>query len=114
MKITGFIFAAGLGTRLYPLTASKPKALVRYNNKTLLDNALEKMSEAGVTDVIVNVHHFPDMMVEALDITRMQRTSTYRTSALTSATPPAASSSPSTFGRTATCCCSTTWTFCRI
>lgn len=66
MKITGFIFAAGLGTRLYPLTASKPKALVRYNNKTLLDNALEKMSEAGVTDVIVNVHHFPDMMVEAL------------------------------------------------
>ena len=66
MKITGFIFAAGLGTRPYPLTASKPKALVRYNNKTLLDNALEKMSEAGITDVIVNVHHFPDMMVETL------------------------------------------------
>ena len=66
MKITGFLYAAGLGTRLYPLTASKPKALVRYNGKTLLDNALEKLFGAGVSEVIVNVHHFPDMMVEAL------------------------------------------------
>lgn len=66
MNITGFLYAAGLGTRLYPLTASKPKALVRYNGKTLLDNVLEKLFAAGVSKVIVNVHHFPDMMVEAL------------------------------------------------
>lgn len=66
MNITGFLFAAGLGTRLYPLTASKPKALVRYNGKTLLDLALDKLFECGVSEIIVNVHHFPDMMVEAL------------------------------------------------
>ena len=66
MNITGFIFAAGLGTRLYPLTADRPKALVKYQGKTLLDNALDKMMDCGVTDVIVNVHHFPDMIIEAV------------------------------------------------
>ena len=66
MKITGFVFAAGLGTRLYPLTAERPKALVKYQGKTLLDNALDKMMACGVTDVIVNVHHFPDMIMEAV------------------------------------------------
>lgn len=65
-RITGFIFAAGLGTRLYPLTASKPKALVCYQGKTLLDNALEKMFATGVDEVIVNIHHFSDMMLEVL------------------------------------------------
>lgn len=66
MQVTGFLFAAGLGTRLYPLTASKPKALVRYQGKTLLDNAIEKLLDAGVTDIIVNIHHFADMMTEAI------------------------------------------------
>lgn len=66
MHITGFLFAAGLGTRLYPLTASKPKALVRYQGKTLLDNAIGKMLDAGITDIIINIHHFPDMMLEAV------------------------------------------------
>ena len=66
MHVTGFLFAAGLGTRLYPLTASKPKALVRYQGKTLLDNAIEKLLDAGVTDIIVNIHHFADMMMEAI------------------------------------------------
>jgi NDP-sugar pyrophosphorylase family protein len=66
MKITGFIFAAGLGTRLYPLTASRPKALVRHNGKTLLDSALDKIFEAGIDHVIVNVHHFPDQIIDAL------------------------------------------------
>ena len=66
MKITGFVFAAGLGTRLYPLTAERPKALVKYQGKTLLNNALDKMMACGVTDVIVNVHHFPDMIMEAV------------------------------------------------
>lgn len=66
MKITGFVFAAGLGTRLYPLTAERPKALVKYQGKSLLDNALDKMMACGVDDVIVNVHHFPDMIMEAV------------------------------------------------
>ena len=66
MKTTGFIFAAGLGTRLYPLTASKPKALVRYNGKTLLDSALDKIFDAGIDHVIINVHHFPDQIMDAL------------------------------------------------
>ena len=66
MKITGFIFAAGLGTRLYPLTADRPKALVKYEGKTLLDIVLGRMFESGIQDVIVNIHHFPDKMLEAL------------------------------------------------
>ena len=66
MKITGFIFAAGLGTRLHPLTDNKPKALVRYKGKTLLDNAIEKLWESGIRDIVVNVHHFPDLMLNAL------------------------------------------------
>ena len=66
MQVTGFLFAAGLGTRLYPLTASKPKALVKYQGKTLLDNAIEKLLDAGVTDIIVNIHHFADMMTETI------------------------------------------------
>lgn len=65
-RVTGFLFAAGLGTRLYPLTATRPKALVCYQGKTLLDNALDKLFSSGVEEVIVNVHHFPDMMLEAL------------------------------------------------
>ena len=66
MKVSGFIFAAGLGTRLYPLTANKPKALVKYQDKTLLYNAIDKMWESGIRDIIVNVHHFSDMMLDAL------------------------------------------------
>lgn len=66
MQVSGFIFAAGLGTRLYPLTANRPKALVRYQDKTLLDNAIDKMWNSGIHDIIVNVHHFSDMMLDAL------------------------------------------------
>lgn len=66
MKITGVLFAAGLGTRLYPLTASKPKALVSYQGKTLLNRALEKLWNSGIQDIVVNVHHFPDMMLDTL------------------------------------------------
>lgn len=57
-----FILAAGLGTRLRPLTDSVPKALVKINDKTLLEYAIEKLMKDGVNDVIINVHHFSDMM----------------------------------------------------
>jgi NDP-sugar pyrophosphorylase family protein len=60
------ILAAGLGTRLRPLTESQPKALVKVGEKTLLEIAIARLREFGVTDVIVNVHHFADSVVAFL------------------------------------------------
>jgi NDP-sugar pyrophosphorylase family protein len=60
------IFAAGLGTRLKPLTDTLPKALVPLGGKTLLQWQIEKLKEAGITDIVVNVHHFPDMIINYL------------------------------------------------
>jgi NDP-sugar pyrophosphorylase family protein len=60
------ILAAGLGTRLAPLTDHRPKALVELNGKPLLDHVLEKLVAAGCTDIIVNVHHFTGMVVSHL------------------------------------------------
>jgi len=58
------IFAAGLGTRLYPLTANKPKALVEYNGKTLLEHTLTKIIEAGIDNIVINVHHFGEQIID--------------------------------------------------
>ena len=60
------VLAAGLGTRLRPLTDERPKALVEINGRTLLEIALARLREFGVREVIVNVHHFADMVVEYL------------------------------------------------
>ena len=60
------IFAAGLGTRLKPLTDSMPKALVPLAGKPLLQWQVEKLRDAGITDIIVNVHHFPDMIIDTI------------------------------------------------
>src|SRR5262249_15504125 len=60
------ILAAGLGTRLRPLTNDRPKALVEISGRTLLDITLERLRGVGVREVIINVHHFADMMVEYL------------------------------------------------
>jgi NDP-sugar pyrophosphorylase family protein len=60
------ILAAGLGTRLRPLTDNKPKALVELAGRTLLELTLERLRLFGVSDVIVNVHHFADVVVEYL------------------------------------------------
>lgn len=60
------IFAAGLGTRLKPLTDTMPKALVPLAGKSLLQWQAEKLRAAGITDIIVNVHHFPDMIIDAI------------------------------------------------
>ena len=62
----GFIFAAGLGTRLKPLTDSMPKALVPLASKPLLQWQVERLRDAGITDIIVNVHHFPDMIIDTV------------------------------------------------
>lgn len=61
------LLAAGLGTRLKPLTDNMPKALVEVEGKTLLEHALDHLKTAGVTEVIVNVHHFPEMIVDFLE-----------------------------------------------
>ena len=60
------IFAAGLGTRLKPLTDTMPKALVPLAGKPLLEWQVEKLCDAGITDIIVNVHHFPDMIIDTI------------------------------------------------
>lgn len=58
------IFCAGLGTRLRPLTDTIPKALVSINGKTLLQYQIERLCEAGIKDIVVNVHHFPDLIID--------------------------------------------------
>ena len=59
-----FIFAAGLGTRLRPLTLDRPKALVEVAGKTMLERTFDTLKEAGFTDFVVNVHHFADQIVD--------------------------------------------------
>lgn len=56
------IFAAGLGTRLRPLTDSIPKALVPLAGQTLLEYQIRKLKEAGIEDIIINIHHFPEQI----------------------------------------------------
>ncbi len=60
------IFAAGLGTRLKPLTDTIPKALVPLAGKSLLQQQVEKLRDAGITNIVVNVHHFPDMIIDTI------------------------------------------------
>jgi NDP-sugar pyrophosphorylase family protein len=60
------ILAAGLGTRLRPLTDDRPKALVEVAGRTLLEMTLARLRSFGIREVIINVHHFADMVVEYL------------------------------------------------
>jgi mannose-1-phosphate guanylyltransferase len=60
------ILAAGLGTRLRPLTDNRPKALVELSGRTLLEIILTRLRTFGITEVIVNVHHFADMVIDYL------------------------------------------------
>ncbi len=66
--MNGMIFAAGLGSRLAPLTDDKPKALVKINGKTLLENAIQKLKNAGCSRIIINVFHFADLVEEYLKV----------------------------------------------
>jgi NDP-sugar pyrophosphorylase family protein len=61
------ILAAGLGTRLRPLTNDRPKALVTLAGRTLLEIALNRLRSFGVREVIVNTHHYADMIREYLE-----------------------------------------------
>jgi len=61
------ILAAGLGTRLRPLTDCRPKALVEIGGRTMLEIAISRLRAAGVRELIINVHHFAGMIVDYLN-----------------------------------------------
>jgi len=65
--LIAIIFAAGLGTRFKPWTDKHPKALAVVNGKTLLQRNIEYLQEYDITDVVVNVHHFPDQIIDFIE-----------------------------------------------
>lgn len=66
----GMILAAGLGTRLKPFTDKHPKALASVNGKTLLQRNIEYLKSFGVDDILINVHHFADQIIEHIELHR--------------------------------------------
>ena len=65
-KMKAMLFAAGLGTRFKPWTDKYPKALATVNGKSLLQRNIEYLQQYGITDVIVNVHHFADQVTDSI------------------------------------------------
>lgn len=65
--MNAMIFAAGLGTRLQPLTNNKPKALVEFRGQPLLWHAIQNVIKAGAERVVVNVHHFAQQIIDYID-----------------------------------------------
>jgi N-acetyl-alpha-D-muramate 1-phosphate uridylyltransferase len=63
---TAMVLAAGLGTRMRPLTADRPKALVEVGGRALIDHMLDRLAEAGVERAVVNVHAFADRLEQHL------------------------------------------------
>ena len=90
------IFAAGLGTRLRPLTDHMPKALVPVGGVPLLERLLLKLKASGFTDITLNLHHFADQIAHFLAETAISASpSASPTSATCCATPAEASATPS-------------------
>lgn len=69
----GFILAAGLGTRLRPLTDDRPKALVEVGGMTLLERTLLTLREAGIEHIVVNVHHFADKVIDFIEGRKVEK-----------------------------------------
>lgn len=63
---TVMIFAAGLGRRMLPLTLTRPKPLIKVAGRALIDHALALAKDAGITKVVVNLHHFADQLADHL------------------------------------------------
>ena len=63
---TAMVLAAGLGTRMRPLTDDRPKALVEVGGKALIDHNLDRLAQAGVQRAVVNVHAFADRLIDHL------------------------------------------------
>jgi NDP-sugar pyrophosphorylase family protein len=61
------IFSAGLGTRFKPWTDKHPKALALVNGKSLLQRNIEYLQQYGITDIVVNIHHFPEQIIDAIN-----------------------------------------------
>ena len=64
---TAMVLAAGLGTRMRPLTYHMPKPLVRVQDKPLIDHVLDRLAEVGVERAVVNVHHFAEQLIDHLE-----------------------------------------------
>jgi len=65
--LIAILFAAGLGTRFKPWTDKHPKALAVVNGKTLLQRNIEYLQQYDITDVVVNVHHFPEQIIDFVE-----------------------------------------------
>ena len=63
---TAFVLAAGLGTRMRPLTDNLPKPLIEVHGRSIIDRALDKLADIGVTRAIINVHYLPEMLIDHL------------------------------------------------
>ena len=61
------IFAAGLGSRLKPITDTRPKALVTVGGKTMLEHIILKLKAAGFDEIVINVHHFSNQILAFLE-----------------------------------------------
>lgn len=69
-KMESFILAAGLGSRLRPLTDHCPKALVKVAEKPLLEIAIERMIRLGVSRIVINIHHYGEQIIEFVESRR--------------------------------------------
>lgn len=62
------LFAAGLGTRLQPLTTNQTKALIEISGKTLLERSINGLKKQGITNIVINVHHFSEQVINFLKL----------------------------------------------
>lgn len=68
--LQGFIPAAGLGSRLRPLTDNRPKALVEVHGTTLLERSINRLTDLGIRHIVVNVHHFSNQIIDFISTHR--------------------------------------------
>lgn len=64
MQMKAMILAAGLGKRMQPLTLTTPKPLLKIGDTTLIDHALSQLQRAGISEVVINVHHLRDQIIQ--------------------------------------------------